>query len=622
MDTVTMLRMLDPDQPRASGQLTLRVIGFITGLAWRADRRALIACLAAGLAQSALTSLMLLVARSAAATLLADAGGSGAGAGRLMMPAVLIAAAIVANLVLASVSGYYQTLLMEKVTLAAMARVLAAATAADLLAYDDPGFYDLLTRTREAAGVHPGLMLRALLAAAHTLIYTAAIAATVVAMAWFTTPFLLLALLPVWAAGRRANRDWHQLMSSQAEIWRTTVHLEQMLTGRDHAAEIRAFGAGGEMLRRWRRIRADLLAQQTRLNRVNAIRALRARGLSQAITMVMAAVLSALAYTGALPIATALTVLAAIQLLSGQFRNIGTLLSTVGKGRLFIADIIAFTHRPSSVSTPPPPRPFTTLTTHRVGFTYPDAQTPALTDIDIELRAGEVVALVGYNGSGKTTLTKILAGLYPATTGQLHRDGILVTERELAELQASTTVLLQHPNRYPLSATDNIALGDPRPDPARITAAATHAGIADQLAALDHGYDTPLSKERTHGIDLSGGQWQKIALARAFYRDTPLIILDEPTTALDPRAEADLYDHIRLLFTDHTIVLVTHRLASVRHADRIYVLDHGHITETGTHQQLMNLHGTYAELFNLQAAAYHDHQPAQESAAGRTLRDR
>ncbi|MFI5782812.1 ABC transporter ATP-binding protein, partial [Nocardia sp. NPDC051570] len=470
-------------------------------------------------------------------------------------------------------------------------------------------YYNLLTRAREAAGLHPGLMLRALLTAAHTLIYTAAIAAAVAAMAWFTTPFLLLAVLPVWVVSRRINRDWHHLMAGQAEYRRTTIHLEQMLTGRDQAAEIRAFAAGPELLRRWRHTRTDLLAHQTRLNRVNAYRTLVAHGSSQAITLGMVAVLGALAYTGTLPLATAATVLAAIQLLSGQFTAIGSLLSTVGKGRLFIADIITFTQNPSATPPLPPPRPFGSLTARGLGFTYPGTDTPALTDIDLDIHAGQIIALVGYNGSGKTTLTKILAGLYPPTTGQLHRDGKAVTDTDLPALRAAATILLQHHIHYPLSATDNIALGDPHPDPARVTTAAAHAGIADQLAVLSHGYQTPLSKERSHGIDLSGGQWQKIALARAFYRDTPLIILDEPTTALDARAEADLYNHIRDLFTDHTIVLVTHRMASVRHADRIYVLDHGHITETGTHQQLLNQHGIYAELFNLQAAPYHDHQP-------------
>ncbi|MFI5783428.1 ABC transporter ATP-binding protein [Nocardia sp. NPDC051570] len=251
------------------------------------------------------------------------------------------------------------------------------------------------------------------------------------------------------------------------------------------------------------------------------------------------------------------------------------------------------------------------LTARRIGFTYPGTDTPALTDIDLDIHAGQIIALVGYNGSGKTTLTKILAGLYPATTGQLCRDGKAVTGNDLPALRAAATILLQHHIHYPLSATDNIALGDPDPDPIRVTQAAVHAGIADHFATLDDGYDTLLSKERSRGIDLSGGQWQKIALARAFYRDTPLIILDEPTTALDARAEADLYNHIRELFTDHTIILVTHRMASVRHADRIYVLNGGRITETGTHQQLLDLHGTYAELYDLQAAPYYDHQPYQ-----------
>jgi ATP-binding cassette subfamily B protein len=229
-----------------------------------------------------------------------------------------------------------------------------------------------------------------------------------------------------------------------------------------------------------------------------------------------------------------------------------------------------------------------------------------LRNVTLTVEPGQVVALVGSNGSGKTTLAKILAGLFPPSTGRLLHDGSDVVDA--ARLRASTAVLFQDFVRYRLSATDNIALGAPAdaPDPERIRAAARQAGLDQVLDSLPHGYDTVLSKEFTGGADLSLGQWQRLALARAFYRDAPFVILDEPTASLDAQAEADLFTDIRRLFAGRGVLFISHRFANIRTADQIYVLDTGRIAEQGTHDSLMRLDGRYARLFRLQAAGYRD----------------
>jgi ABC-type multidrug transport system fused ATPase/permease subunit len=244
------------------------------------------------------------------------------------------------------------------------------------------------------------------------------------------------------------------------------------------------------------------------------------------------------------------------------------------------------------------------LCAESLSYTYPGAGTPAVREVSLELRPGQVVALVGLNGSGKTTLANLLAGLHPPDSGRLLHDGLPVTD--LTAHRARTAVVFQDFTRYKFPALDNIAFGRPHTtaDPTRVREAARQAGALEFLTELPDSLHTPLGKEFTGGTDLSGGQWQRLALARAFYRDAPLVILDEPTAALDAQAEDRLFTRLRRLFTGRTVVLISHRLRSVRHADRIYVLHAGRVVEEGNHETLLRADGHYATLFRTQASAY------------------
>jgi len=243
-----------------------------------------------------------------------------------------------------------------------------------------------------------------------------------------------------------------------------------------------------------------------------------------------------------------------------------------------------------------------------VWFAYPGSDVPALCGVSLTMEPGEVVALVGANGSGKTTLAKLLGGLYVPGRGRvlLHDTDTDTAGPGRAALRADVAVLFQDFLRYALPARDSVALGrhERYEDEAAILAAARAAGAHDDLAALPRGYETQLGPAFLGGIDLSIGQWQKIALARAFFRDASFVILDEPTAALDPRAEHDLFTRTRELFAGRSVLLISHRFSTVRDADRIYVLDAGAVVEHGPHDALVAQGGTYAELFGLQAAAY------------------
>lgn len=285
---------------------------------------------------------------------------------------------------------------------------------------------------------------------------------------------------------------------------------------------------------------------------------------------------------------------------------------------MFINDFIAFTEGapPAPEVAAPEPRepgpgtekagPFGPIMTEGVTFSYPGSDRVALRDVSLRIEPGEVVALVGANGSGKTTLAKLLAGLYLPSEGRVCWGGRDTREVDRREVLEQTAVVFQDFMQYALSAGDNIALGrhERASDTAGIVRAAEHAGADRDISALPEGYETLLGPAFIDGTDLSTGQWQRVALARTFFRDAPLVILDEPTAALDAKAEHELFAKIGELFAGRSVLLISHRFSTVRSADRIYVLDSGSVVESGTHSELLARGGTYAELFTLQASPY------------------
>lgn len=241
-----------------------------------------------------------------------------------------------------------------------------------------------------------------------------------------------------------------------------------------------------------------------------------------------------------------------------------------------------------------------------VNFSYADSARQALKDINLTIKPGETIALVGENGSGKTTLIKLLCRLYDPTSGSISVDGVDLKLFKIADLRRQVSVIFQDYAKYHFSAEENIRLGDIEvpPQAKDIYQAAMKSGAHDVISKLPQGYDTILGKLFDSGEELSIGQWQKVALARAFLRDSQVIVLDEPTSAMDPKAEYEIFKKFRELIKDQSAVLITHRLSTVKMADRIYVMDGGKIIESGTHDELMQLQQSYANLFETQAQNY------------------
>ena len=320
-----------------------------------------------------------------------------------------------------------------------------------------------------------------------------------------------------------------------------------------------------------------------------------------------------LLWTGRMALAAGGAAAYAISMGIGKLREVAFAANQVFERGLYFADFEGFCELSQARAEPSPggsaPVSFTEMRLDGVTFSYPGAEHPAVRDVDMVLRRGEVIALVGENGSGKSTLAALLAGLHRPQHGTISWDGVDARGFDPDTVRERVAVVMQEPTRWPLSARANITIGRHRLVAAmpQVEAAARAGDAHDFVMELPRRYDTLLSRHFIDGADLSGGQWQRLAVSRAFFRDAPLLICDEPTANLDARAEHDVYQRLRELAAGRTVVLITHRMASVREADRIYVLDHGTVAEQGRHEDLMAVNGIYAQLFTLQASAY---QPA------------
>jgi ATP-binding cassette subfamily B protein len=598
----------------------VRVALFVVRLAWRADRGRFAVVVAIQLVNAASLGALVLVLHTALggtlspATLLA-----GGDIVKAVYPVAIMLGLATATGILRVVDEAQQRVLALKVDKHITATILDAATRTELPDFEDPAFHDRVQRAVFAARMQPMQLLFSVMAAVQAFFSIIVIGSTLVTILWWLLPFVALAAFPAAKVAQAERNADYRLQRKMSENRRVRQYIERILTGRDEAKEVRLFGLGRTLHARWSGHYDDEIANTIALNRLYVWLKAGGRLASDAIAVALLGLGVWLVHTGYLPMSSAATVIGALYLLSGRVQAAGHLFNNVGKSVIYLNDLKLFTTAPIN----PPGRPdpgaerFHGLHAASIGFAYPGSPKAALRDVSITLDEGEIIALVGANGSGKTTLAKILAGLYEPDHGMLVRNGRQVTD--LATLRDSTAAIFQDFVHYKISAAENIFFGRPNetPDLDGIVDAAIHAGAHDFINDLPNGYGTILGKEFSNGTDLSLGQWQRLALARAFYRDAPFIILDEPTASLDPQAEADLFARIRELFAGRTVLLISHRFSSVRSADRIYVLEHGGVIEHGTHPELIAANGTYARLFNLQAAAYLSPTDRSPSTASR-----
>jgi ATP-binding cassette subfamily B protein len=492
----------------------------------------------------------------------------------------------------------------------AIGQVVEAATTVDLLDYERTEFHNALQRAQLAATTRPIQMVNGLTAIVGTIFGIVGIGIALILIQPAIVVLLALGFVPVWLASRRASRSLHRFAREQTERDRQRSYLFLVLTHRQMAAEIRAF-----TLVDYFRTRLDALydlriVDLKRLSKERMVLGLIGTALNALLTVAALVYLVWLVTSGHLAVAAAGAAAGAIVLLAQRVHGVGGSSGTMYENTLYMQDFTTFVDRlpeaKRSRPSGPAPAGFTMLRATDLTFTYPSRQRPSLKGVSLEIGHDEVVALVGENGSGKTTLAKLLAGLYPPASGSILWDDTDVVASDPDQLRKSVALIFQEFGQYFMTAGENIGLGDvARIDDREAVEEAARLAQADSfIAELPNGYDNLLGSEYFGGANLSLGQWQRIALARAFFRDAPFVILDEPTASLDPRAEAALFENVRTLYEGRAVLLISHRFSSVRSADRIYVMESGLIVEQGTHEELMDEAGLYAELFELQAAAY------------------
>jgi len=582
------------------------LIGQAIRLGWEANRRDTVATIGLNLISGVLTGFALLATTGVLEALFAS--GPTPQRVRAALPSlILVAIAVAARAGLQAAAGWAQSRLHPQVDRVVEIRLLDLTTQVELAAFDDAEFYDAMQRARDRGLYSASQVVTNVLDCVTGVVGIVATALVVAVLQPVLLVLLLLAELPGGWAAVRSARIGYITNFALADSHRRKWILSDLMAERRTAAELRSFTLRSFMLERVARLAAYTRDTQMKAASRQALTRVTAQAAGGVATAGVYAALGILLAIGALPLAVAGTAVLAIR--SAQ-TSLNTLLYAVNQcyeEGLYFSDYLAFCSDAAS-RTPPPgtepaPAGFDRITTDAVTFTYPGASRPALHDISIEIRHGEVVALVGENGSGKTTLAKVLSGLYRPDSGVVRWDQTAIGDVDAESLRERIAVIAQDHANWPLTVRHNVAMGR-KADPAALDRAAVASGADTVIGKLPHGYDTLLDRHFKDGAELSGGQWQRIAAARGFYRSAPLLIMDEPTAALDARAEYALFSSIRGHATGRSVLLITHRLASVRHADRIYVLRDGEVIEQGGHADLLALGGQYAELFTLQASQY------------------
>lgn len=481
----------------------------------------------------------------------------------------------------------------------------------DIEYYENPHYHDILERAQREAPYRPNQILQHFTAVMQHAISLLAMVGLLLSLNWAIAGILFSAAIPAMVVRFKYAGMMYRWHRRKTAVERRASYFGWILSTDMLAKEIRLFNIGSVFIERFLNLKKTLYQEQLKI--------IKKRSFANLVVQIISGIMILAAYSfivyqtvqGTLKLGDLVLYHQAFKRGQQALTQLITNLSQLYEDNLFLANLNEFLALKPKLIEPersiPVPQPIRQeIVLQDVSFSYPGTSRTALKNINLTIKPGETIALVGENGSGKTTLIKLLCRFYDITSGRITIDGVNLQKIESRAWQRQISVIFQDFARYNLSVQDNIWLGniDLPPDDPRITAAAQRAGADNLIQSLEHGYQTILGKQFDSGDELSGGQWQKIALARAFLRDSQIIVLDEPTSAMDPKAEELVFRKFRELIKDQAAILVTHRLSTVTMADCIYVMADGSIVESGTHQELMKLNGLYADLFETQARNY------------------
>ena len=538
----------------------------------------------------------------------------------IWLPVGLQLGAALASSLLSTFSNTVQQLLQEQVSNRVQLEILKKADTLDLAFFENPESYDKIRQAANQSSYQPVTMISQTFDLGRTVVTLLSLIFLLLHLAWWLAIVALIVPIPAFFSSTRYGWRGYQLMRRQSPERRLMAYFVTLMTTDTYNKEIKLFNLGGFFTRKFWRLATDLYKQDKKLLLRRYFTNFAWSGLTVAANSVIYLYVALQAVVGRISLG-GLTLYTQTAVQVGQnFQGLLNGISSTYENTLYVNTLFEFLKYSPRIVSPVNPQALDSAAEVKgldvefrdVSFTYPgkDPEThAALKHVSFTIRAGEAIALVGRNGAGKTTLVKLLTRLYDPDGGEILIGGRNIKEYDLKDLREQVGVIFQDYVNYYMTAQENIGVGrvDKIEQRELVKSAASKSGADTVIEQLPQGYDTMLGrwfKDLKESTQLSGGEWQKIALARAIMRDARILVLDEPTSALDAQAEHEVFTHFRSLTRGKTAVFVSHRFSTVRLADRIFVIENGSIIESGSHYDLIALHGRYAELFDLQAEAY------------------
>jgi ATP-binding cassette subfamily B protein len=592
---------------------TWRSIVRVMALVWATSRKLTLALAGATLLQSITPAAQVWLAGRLIDEVVAgvQAGGSDQHVRAIVILAVLQLVLLLGSSFLQTAGNISQQLLQERLAIHVQLQIMRHAATLDLADFENAAYYDQLQQAQRESARRPVEMVSGVFGLGRSIVTFATMVALLLGLSPWVAAAALISPIPAFISGSRYGWWGFQQMRRQSPVRRVMSYLTTLMTTDEYAKEVKLFTAEDYFIDRYERTAAGYY-EETRQLLVR--RYLAGFGWGTLTTLASSGTflyVALLAVRGQVTLGALTVFTQAAAQVQGAFQGILGGIQGIYENGLYLSTLYELLEREPRIHAPEHPapvrRPFRQgIEFRNVSYRYPGRDALALDDVSFTIEPGQTVALVGRNGAGKSTVVKLLGRLYDPDEGAILIDGRDVREYDPVALRREFGVMFQDYAAYQVSAGENIGVGnvDRAEDINAITEAAERAGADDVVANLPEGYETTLGKWFEGGHQLSGGEWQKIALARAFMRDAQVLILDEPTAALDAQAEHDLFARIKSLTRGKMALYISHRFSTVRMADRILFLENGRLVEQGTHEELMSLGGRYAELFDLQAASY------------------
>ncbi len=517
---------------------------------------------------------------------------------------IIAGSVTVLYVIMRSLSSFLTEIQASKVSEHIDDNIHAAAVKLDLSFYESPAYFDTMKRARDAGPERPNAILINLVDIAKNGLMLLVMGSILVSISWLLLPLLALFVIPTLLVRINFADRLYQWRRKQTPLDRKSSYLSSLITGDTAAKEIRAYNLGDHLRQLYLKIRRQLVSERLTITRKTTINEIITTVLATLGLFACIAFICIRTLKGASTIGDVTLFLIVFPQLFNLMNILATGISTLYQNNIFISNLYELFDLKPSLSEPEDPESITKntksdLSIEGLSFTYPHAKEEALTNIGLTIPAGKIIAIVGLNGAGKTTLTKLITRLYDPTAGRIALGGIDIRKFRSDEFRTQVSVVFQDFGRYNLTVRENIRFGDIQRQGSddQVKEAAIRSGAEDFISKFPNGYETIMGRVFEEGREVSLGQWQKIAIARAFYSNSSFLILDEATSALDAKAEQDLFEAFRKKIGTKGVLIISHRLSAVKHADYIYVMAEGKISQEGTHEELISVPGDYSRLF-------------------------